>query len=677
MSGSRKNHAAIATMYAQAVQRFQQGETSEAEALCHRILALDARHGDALHLLGMTLHRAGQREAAVAWVRRAIAVNERQPWYHCNLGVVLKELGRLEEAIACYRHALALKPDYHDAYNNLGNALRALGDAGQAEAAYRSALAIQPAFPDCLNNFGNLLLEQSRLEEAEACWRRLLALRPNSGEAWVNLGKILRERERFDDATACFRQALALVPDSVPLTLNWLNTLLQACDWEEIPQHLARLRTLFQAGRLDGNPYLLLQLPVSSAEVRTCAQNYGVRMSVSAGAAPLGRHHANDEPERLVIGYLSGDLRNHPVGHLMAGVFEAHDPNRVAVIAYSHGGEEDHPIRRRIREGCERFVDLDRFSHRDAARRIAEDGVHILVDLQGYTRGNRLGILAHRPAPVQATWLGYPGTLGKASLVDYLIGDPVATPPEHAGHFSETLALLPHCLLPGFGNRFTKERCDRAAAGLPDEGFVFCSFNNPGKFNPETFDVWCRLLHEVPGSLLWLRASNAIAEARLRQEALRRGIASGRVVFARKTPTREEHLSRLALADLALDTLPYNSHVTGMDALWSGVPLVTSLGEGFAGRVGASMLHALGLPELIAVGWEEYDTIALDLARDAERLQEIRRRLSINRLTFPLFDLPRFVRNLERLYERMWRDWRAGKREMIVLQDAERPCDGH
>ncbi|MBF0179229.1 MAG: tetratricopeptide repeat protein [Magnetococcales bacterium] len=669
MTGNRKE--TIAAWYSQAVQRFNQGDPVEAEALCRRILALDARHGDALHLLGMALHRAGQREAAVEWVRQAIAVNGRQPLYHCNLGVVLKEMGRLEEAIACYRHALALKPDYHDACNNLGNALRAFGDAREAEAAYRSALAIQPAFPDCLGNLANLLLERSRLDDAEACLRRLLDLRPNSGEALMNLGKILRERERFDDALACFRRALALIPDSAPLTVNLLSTLLQACDWEEMPRHLARLRTLFRAGQLDGNPYLLLQLPVSPSEVRACAQRYGGALPVTCDAALLARHRGAGEPERLVIGYLSGDLRNHPVGHLMAGVFEAHDRNRVEVIAYSHGEEEDHPLRRRIRQGCERFVDLDRFSHRDAARRIAEDGVHLLVDLQGYTRGNRLGILAHRPAPIQATWLGYPGTLGHASLADYLIGDPVATPLEHADHFSETLALLPHCLLPGIVNRFTSDMPDRVAAGLPREGFVFCSFNNPNKFNSESFDIWCRLLHALPGSLLWLRASSAVAEARLRQEALRRGISTARLVFARKTPTLEEHLSRLTLADLALDTLPYNSHATGMDALWSGVPLVTRLGESFAGRLGASMLHAVGLPELIADDWEGYYALALDLARDPERLRETRRRLSVNRHTFPLFDPPRFVRNLERLYQCMWCDWRAGKRERIVLQDAD------
>jgi len=312
------------------------------------------------------------------------------------------------------------------------------------------------------------------------------------------------------------------------------------------------------------------------------------------------------------------------------------------------------------------FRDIRELSDRAAAALIADDGIDILVDLKGYTQHSRLEITALRPAPVIVSWLGYPGTLGHARLADYLIGDAMVTPPEHAGHFSETLALMPHCYFPTDRQRAIGSKPGRAEAGLPEKGFVFCSFNQSVKFNPASFDVWCRLLSDVPGSVLWLLAPSAPAIANLRREALTRGADADRLIFAPLKPLTE-HLGRLQLADLALDTYPYTSHTTGTDALWAGVPLVSRIGDTFVGRVAASLLNTVGLPELVTESWESYFSLAKTLALAPQGLAAIRQKLADRRLTSPLFDTLRFTRDLERLYSRVWQQHLEGRKEIISL----------
>ncbi|MBF0294302.1 MAG: tetratricopeptide repeat protein [Magnetococcales bacterium] len=706
-----ETHAGIPVpgLFEQALALHQAGRMEEAEPLYRRVLEADPRHADALHLLGMAVFQAGHLHEAVELVERAIASNDRVATYHCNLGVVYKKLDNPEKAVASYQRALAIEPDLSGIAHRMGLLLQGMGRHEEAEAAFRREILLEPGSAKAYTNLGNLLKEQERDLEAEGAFRNALRLDADNARASHNLALMLWEQRRNEEAEHFYREAVRADPGQVEshfalgLLLMDLNRNdaareafqraldvrpdfaeacgyivrigMLACDWPAMAEWHGRLVALLQAGHRRVTPLLTQFLPIDPEEQRWIATAYGSHLIPSVREWSPSRRFAAD-PGRLSIGYFSGDFRNHPVAHQMAGLFARQDRDRFEVIVYSYGEDDGSQVRERIRGECDRFVDMRRFSDAGMAQTIREDGVHILVDLQGYTKWNRIKVLGMRPAPLQVTWLGYPGTLGVDRLADYLIGDPVATPPEHAAHFSETLALLPHCYLPNDQERRMAPPPTRREAGLPDEGFVFCSFNQSVKFNPESFDIWCRLFHAVPGSVLWLRCDDALAQANLCNEAQSRGIDPSRLVFSPRMPGMAEHLARLSLADLALDTFPYNSHSTGCDALWCGVPLLTRIGEGFQSRVGAGLLRAVGLPELITTSWEAYLALAIALARDPGRLRDYRQRLLDSRSTSPLFDTTRFTRNLERLYERMWRDWRAGKREMIVLdEDGEDASD--
>ena len=381
---------------------------------------------------------------------------------------------------------------------------------------------------------------------------------------------------------------------------------------------------------------------------------------------PLHAGVTRTEGAKLRIGYLSPDFREHAVSYLLAEVFERHDRSRYAVSAYALGPADASAMRQRLRAGFDTFREIGALTHEAAAQVIAEDRIDILVDLSGYTMNSGLPITALRPAPVQVSWLGYPGTLGDARLADYLIGDAVVSPLTHAAHFSETLALMPNCFQPSDRQRVMGATPARAAAGLPAQGFVFCCFNQSYKIAPAVFDIWCRLLAQVPGSVLWLLGVSDAVRGNLAREAQQRGVAPERLIYAPQVDYAG-HLARYPLADLFLDTLPFNAGATANDALWAGVPLVTCIGDAYAGRMAASLLNAAGLPELITETPEAYYRLALALATGPDQLAKIRNKLAANRTNCALFDSERFTRDLERLFGRMWTDYRAGKRQPIVL----------
>ncbi|MBF0181167.1 MAG: tetratricopeptide repeat protein [Magnetococcales bacterium] len=581
---------------------------------------------------------------------------------HYDLGVILMARNLPAAAETAFREAARLDPAHALAQCNLGALLCDQEKFPEAETALRAALTARPAFPEALHNLAKALARQLRPEEAEAALIEALRLRPEYAGALETLGILLANRDAVEEAADAFRAALRIQPD-LPMARGGLRHMaMHLCDWREEVHSQER-------GPIRLSPFAMLSLTDSGMEQRACATAFKPR---ALQPEPAMATSAGTDPQRLAIGYLSADFQDHPVALLLAGILEAHDRERFAITAYSLGQDDGGAMRRRVMAACDRFVDVGALSDTACAQRIAMDGIHILVDLQGFTRESRPEILARRPAPLVATWLGYPGTLGHPGLADYLIGDPIVTPPAHAAHFAETLALLPHCYLPNDRTRPIAATPSRAAAGLPEHGFVFCSFNAGYKFNPDSFAIWCRLLRDLPGSLLWLRRLPwPSAMTRLRDAARQHGIDPERILFAPKTPTGEEHLARLALADLALDTFPYNSHATGCDALWSGVPLLTRMGESLASRVGASLLSAVGLPELITREWESYAELAMELARHPQRLSSLRQRLWRNRTTSPLFDTAGFTRDLESLYERMWQQQRTGKRAMILPQGHE------
>lgn len=669
------------------------GRGAEAEAAFRKAVGFAPGDADNWHNLAGLLDAAGRPAEALAAGRLAVALAPAGARNWLALGNAAHAAQCREEAWRAASAAVRLEPSDPAARNNLANALRELGRPREAVEQYRAALDLRPDFPVAEINLALVLSSLRDADGALAVLRSLLARRPANGEAWRRLGGVLAEAVRPDAAVAVLRNAVALDPGDPDAHAD-LAMAAAMCGWSAlsvdacrrvlrlVPGHAAALGQLVHQQRLlcdwhdlDGLEAQLLRRlregaeGVSPFDVLSCASTLADQQAAAArwaatkarGVVPIVRPVPANLPapafrpddRRLRIGYLSADFREHAMGHLMVDALESHDRSRFAVTAYSTGIDDGSALRRRFERGIERFVDLARHTDADAARAIAADGIDILVDLTGFTTFSRSSILAARPAPLQVNWLGYPGTLG-AEYVDYIVADPTVIAPGEEAFFTERVVRLPDCYQPNDRRRAIAEATPtRAACGLPDDGFVFCCFNSAYKLTPALFDGWTRILAAVPGSVLWLYAGNPRVAANLRREGEARGVDPRRLVFAKPLP-HAEHLARHRLADLFLDTLPYNAHTTGSDALWAGLPVLTRRGTTFAGRVAASLLRAAGLPELIVDGQEAYEAAAVDLARSPDRLRDLRQRLARNRTDCPLFDTPRFTRHLEAAYRAMW-----------------------
>ncbi len=627
---------------------------ADAAGAYQRALTLAPDFVEAHNNLGNVLRDLGRLDEAEASYRRALALRPDIAVLHNNLGNLLKRRRALREAVACYREALRLKPDFAEALNNLGNALQEEGKTGEALDCYRQALAKRPDFAAAHNNLGNALHELNRIDEAAAALERAVALDPRFAKAWLNLSLARQDQGRAAEAVAALERAVALDPDYADARVRLLNAHLQLCDWRSLDAELAAVRRLIAGPRAaDIDPYFLIFLPgISGRDQRRVAEAYAAQRFAGFAARRVA-HAQPAKKDRLRIGYLSADFHAHATAFLLAEVIELHDRARFEIVGYSLGPDDGSAMRRRLTAAFDRFHDLRGLPIDGAAARIRGDGIDILIDLKGYTGQARPEIMALRPAPVQASFLGYPGTMG-ADFIDYLITDPIVSPPDQADAYSEALAYLPDCYQPNDRSRvIAAHRPSRGECGLPEHGFVFCAFNGQYKITPAMFAVWMELLAAVADSVLWLIEGSAAARDNLRAAAAAHGIAPERLVFAPKLPLTE-HLARHALADLFLDTLPCSAHTTASDALWAGLPVLTCAGDSFAGRVGASVVTAAGLSELAVGSLADYRELALSLARDRDRLRALRERLERNRLTCPLFDTLRFTRHLEALYGAMW-----------------------
>jgi predicted O-linked N-acetylglucosamine transferase (SPINDLY family) len=475
------------------------------------------------------------------------------------------------------------------------------------------------------------------------------------------LASIEKDRGRLAEAIACYRRVLEYDPRQARARALLFHLLRQVCAWEGLDRLAVAMdreaTAAVEAGRCPGEPvFVAVGRRMDPAFALAVAKGWAAE--IARRAAPLPPTETATDA-RIRIGYLSSDLRDHATAHLIRGVFAAHDRARFEVFAYSYGPDDGSAYRQALVRGCDRFVDIAGFDHRSAAERIRADGVEVLVDLKGHTQGNRLEILAFRPSPVQASWLGFPGSTG-ASYVDYAIVDATVAPPEHARFFSERLVYLPGAYLATDDTQAIAAMPDRAEIGLESGVPVLASFNQPYKIEPEVFAIWMRVLAAAPDALLWLLAGPPELAANLRAAAARAVVDPGRLRFAPRLP-KDRHLARLGRADLTLDTRTYNGHTTTIDSLWAGVPVVTVLGGHFASRVSASLLGAIGLPGLVAVDLADYERIAIELAREPEKLAALRAKLAANRRTHPLFDTAGFVRGLERAYGRMSELARAGR----------------
>jgi protein O-GlcNAc transferase len=654
------------------------GQRDQAMPAFQEALRIQPDLAPASHDLGDLFSQNGELIAAERHYRQALHLRPQRAETHDHLGCVLEGQGRLDEAVACYRQAVSLNPNSADAHLDLGRALQIQGTLVEPIDHYRQALTLQPNLAIAHHNLGVALRDLGKLEEAADSLRRAVQQKPEYVDAHANLAIILMQQGQRAEAVAAWRRAAQLAPRNGEILVQCVHYLQMMCHWEGLEdlsrQVIASVEEDTPAGNASpATPFQFMSLPVSTTAQQQlqCARKWverhlkkmsDVRCPVSDVEQPevLIQDTGHRTPDTLTIGYLSADFHQHAIAYLIAELIEKHDREHLAIYGYSFGSDDKGPMRRRLVKAFDRFVDLKEVSFAEAARCIRSDAVNILVDLQGYTGKSRTQILALRPSPIQVNYLGYPGTMG-APFVDYILVDDFIVPPDQQPYFTEKLVHLPGCYQVNDSCRETAAHTPaRADCGLPEEGFVFCCFNNAYKFTPQVFDVWMRLLNAVPGSVLWLLEANRMVPANLRTAAQARGVAPERLVFAPPLPM-PQHLARHRLADLFLDTLPYNAHTTASDSLWMGCPVVTVAGQTFASRVAGSLLRAIGLPELITTSLPEYEELALRLARDPDLLAHFRARLQANRKTSGLFDGGRFARSLEQAYAAMWEIHASGQ----------------
>jgi predicted O-linked N-acetylglucosamine transferase (SPINDLY family) len=641
-----------------AARAHQANNFAEAARLYSEVLRANPQHFQALFALGAVYYQTGHFEDGQRLLEAAIRINPRVAEAYFTRGCALQRLNRMTEAIACFDQALGLKPNFVDAQSNRGMCLMALNRNAQALESVDLALALDAENMGAWNNRGCVLQNLGRYDEAIVAFNRAIALDPRSVQAFVNRGTAFGARKRYADAAGDFQKALTLDPDFPYARGNLALYRMHSCDWRNFESENAALTARVQAAKPVVFPFIYVAISHSMPDQMQCA-----RLWVANQAPPSPRPLWRGEMYRhgkIRLAYVSADFHAHATAVLMAGVFEHHDRNRFELFAVSFGPDDKSEMRARVRAAFDHFIDVREKSDTEIATLIRQMEIDIVVDLKGYTKDHRSGIFAHRPAPIQAGYLGYPGTMG-APYIDYIIADPIVIPDEHRKYYIEKIAYLPDSYQCNDTlRRMADRRFTRAAAGLPEQGFVFCCFNNNYKIAPRIFAVWMRLLAKVPASVLWLLEDNPDAMRNLRREAEAQGVAPSRLVFAPRV-SGADHLARHCLADLFLDTEPYGAHTTASDALWAGLPVVTTLGPTFASRVAASLLHAVGVPELVSDTLDAYEALALRLANAPGALAAIKAKLAQNRENCPLFDTARFTRNLESAYLSMWQLWQQGE----------------
>ena len=634
------------------------GRFADALANAEAALRINPGHVGALYNRALALQRQNRYADAISSYESALAIAPNFVEALANRGAALLELGRCDDALASFDRALSIRPAHVEALYNRGLALQRLQRHVEAIQSYDRALALRSDLAEAHNNRGFNLQCLHRYEEARASYDRALALHPDSASALYNRGAAQFAMGRHDEASRDLERALALDPHLPYAAGTLLHARMYACDWRDFEPDVGRLLADVRAGRRSAEPLTILNICDSAAAQLICARTY-VDDRWPASPAPLwrGERYAHD---RIRVAYLSADFHDHAVMYLLAGLFERHDRARFDVVGVSFGPDPSTAMRSRLKGAFERFLDARGMRDIDVARRLREREIDIAVDLNGFTDGARTGVFALRPAPIQVNYLGYPATMG-APYIDYLIADDTIIPHDEHESYAERIVYLPHCYQVNDAMRTIAESTpSRAEAGLPEAGFVFCSFNNNYKITPAVFDVWMRLLRRVDGSVLWLFEGNAAAPANLRREAESRGIAAERLVFAPKVALAD-HLARHRLADLFLDTQPWNAHTTASDALWTGLPVLTCVGTTFAGRVAASLNRAAGVDALVTQSLDEYEALALRFARDPVLLADVRKGLARNRDTCPLFDTDRSRRAIEAAYAEMCARHRRGE----------------
>lgn len=709
-------------LLAEGLAAMRAGRLPEARRLFERQLEKRPDDARALHFLGILAAQEGDFPRAAAHLERAAALAPSDAEVHSNLGNALRRLGRQDEALAAYERAIASDAAFAYAHLNKARLCAERGELAAAQASVAAFLALKPEDADGWLFHGDLLVGLKRLEEALASYGRAIELASSPFIALMNRGSALEKLHRYDAACADFRRAIALAPDNPLAHFNLGATLLKAlrideaiaaldtairlapnealayhcranaydkkkdyrqaiadyrracelgagetaspemllytqlkiCDWSEFDSLRQRVLDGIARGEEAGRPFLVLALTAALSWQRCIADIMAA--NIRRNLPPMPALTAHTRNELIKVGYFSADLRNHPVTYLTAELFELHDRARFEIIAFSFGPYDE--MTRRVNAAVDDYIDCRTLSDQDVVHLARELGIDIAVDLGGYTENNRASLFALRVAPIQVSYLGFPGTMG-SGLHDYLLADAVLIPPELEEGYAEKIVRLPVYQINDSQRRIAARPFTRAELGLPEEGFVYCCFNNPIKYNPTMFDVWARILKQVAHGVLFLLVENAEGRRNVIAEFARRGVTGERIVFGERLP-REDYLARYRACDLFLDTLPFNAGTTASDALWAGLPVLTCMGEAFASRMAGSLLTALKLPELITTTLAEYERRAVELASADSGLPELRARLARNLREELLFDTAAVTRHIERAYTTMMQRHREG-----------------
>jgi protein O-GlcNAc transferase len=640
------------------------GDPAAAIVSYKQALKINPDYAEAYYNMGVALNDKGDSEAAIDSYKQALKIKPDYAEAYYNMGVALNGKGDLEAAISSYKEAIKIEPNYAEAYYNIGVSIQEKGELETAIDNYKHALKINPDYFEAYNNMGNALDANGELEAAIDSFKQVLKIKPDDASAYCNMGNVLHHKGDLESAIESYAMALKIKPDYQAAHTGKLHQQSYMCDWAALEQGrdlIAKLGTSTESI----SPFGMLPLEDAPKRHRMRSETftkklYRYRTPLPPAAKP------SQKPQRLRIGYFSADFHEHPVTYLMAKVLEVHDRTCFEVYGYSIGPVRDDDMRQRLIKAVDVFIDVHDMNDQDIALLARQDKIDIAVDLTGYTKNYRAGIFAYRAAPVQINYLGYPGTMG-ADFIDYIIADQTLIPIDSQKFYSEKPIYLPHHYqaqdntLP-----ISDDTPSRLDLGLPEDGFVFCCFNNNYKISPSEFDIWMRLLGHVDGSVLWLLESNKWVKVNLLKEAQLRGISADRLVFAQKV-SHEKYLAQFRRADLYLDTFNYNAGATASNALWAGLPVLTKLGEGYTARMAGSLLPSIGLPELATHSEEDYESLAMALATDSERLAKIRQTLADNRLSTPLFDTELFTKHLEDGYQQVYQRYYDGKLPEAII----------
>jgi len=631
------------------------GQLPAAAEAYRQVLAQAPEHLPALRELADVERLRGQPAQAVDIAQRALAIDADDAAAMNNLAAALSELGRHDEARQWLGKLLTRQPTHLEAQYNLGVLLHKQGRDDEAIAQFQAVITHEPGHTRAQYNLAVVLQGLGDFKGAEAAYQRAIALDPNYFSALFNLGALFSFTGRFNEALACEQRCLALNPAHLGARAEALHLAMKFCDWRTLSSEAERLaQSITDQGTMEVElpPFVLLSLPTEISEQQQLTAAKLSARNLAAGITPLAPVRIEPRPT-LRIGYASSDFHDHATMHLMRGLFAAHDRTQFSIHAYSWGPDDGSVYRQQAMTHIEHFVDLRGQGAEAIAQRIRHDQIDILIDLKGYTRDCKSEIFAYRPAPVQAQYLGYPGSMG-ADFIDWLITDRIVTPPHTQADYSERFAYLPNSYQINDREQLIAEpQPDRSTCHLPADTMVFTCFCTHYKIEPLIWGAWMNILRAVPDSVLWLCAGQPQTEDNLRAAAKAQGIAVDRIIFGKLLP-KAQHLSRLRHADLFLDTYWYNGHTTASDALWAGVPVLTLPGRRFASRVGASLVNAIGMPEMIAADLADYEAKAIHLGTNRQARRDCQEKLAAHRLTTPLFDTARFTRDIEQLYREMW-----------------------